>query len=480
MQLKDAKGRTVLVKVHFGEGVHVSFHARDGFVLEQVQEAVVADGDEVFLDVAFVENALKETGVKAASLCKPTVSECKYSPVSVGISWDSPPSYYGAVMPRRTYTVNGCSVSEDEIKKVTDVVKVLNEYNGIRYWSAKFGTGFTLAFVHVIEMIGIGGVVTPASLLRACAKGEDRPRLMPGDTVEVVAKAGKVFAAVKSMAGKVVVLRKDGTKGSHSYDKVVRVEGQAYDDAVVGGLDATLKDNFESLKGQAHRIYRAKLERATLAFPMFPDETAYERQRTFEDVAACHCPLCGWMMANFRDDGEFQCSYCRVRGIVLRQTEDEVGLLMLRNPAKNRFAIKECRCCSNCGLFYFESGRQGKRSTGYCRASNQCVQAFNTCDVWVPRDPKKYESNMRQHVTNLGYGVNDKRNTSRNDLRDTIYRKDDHESEKARADKARVVYEQAYLKWAAEMRGLVDAAPLAAGQDEAVTKRWLEVLDDPC
>jgi len=27
---------------------------------------------------------------------------------------------------------------------------------------------------------------------------------------------------------------------------------------------------------------------------------------------------------------------------------------------------------------------------------------------------------------------------------------------------------------------LVDAAPLAAGQDEAVTKRWLEVLDDPC
>lgn len=481
MQLKDAKGRTVLVRVHFGEvdrQAHVSFHARDGFILEKVQEAVVAEGDEVFLDVAFVTDALAKTGVAAATLVPPKVVECRYGPVHVDMENDYRLSIFSSSQ-KAANKVNGICVTEEDFKKVLDTVNGLNEYNGIRYWSARSGKGFNLGFINAVAMIGVGGVVTPESLSRGCVKGEERPRLLPGDTVEVVTKGGKVLATVKSLAGKVTVLRKDGTKGTYAYDKVVRAEGQAYDDAVVGGLDATLKDNFESLKGQAHRIYRAKLERANLAFPMFPDEECHETQRNFEDVAACHCPLCGWMMANFRD-GEFQCSYCRVRGIVLRQTEDEVGLLMLRNPAKNRFAIKECRCCSNCGLFYFESGRQGKRSTGYCRPSNQCVQAFNTCDVWVPRDPKTYESNMRQHITNLGYGVNDRRNTSRNDLRDTIYRKEDHEAEKVRAERARVAYEQAYLKWSEEMRGLVDAVPLAAGQDEDATKRWLEVLDDPC
>lgn len=481
MQLKDGKGRTVLVRVHFGEDRHtdIEFHAKDGLILERVPEAVVSEGDEVFLDEAFMMDALAKTGVFAVTLCGPVVSGYRYAPVSVNMTCDWSLGLHTSRKAGRK--VNGVGVSDAEFDLVNGKVHELNEYNGLRCLTARFGNGLTLGFLNVLDMVGVGGVVTPESLSKACAKGEERPRLMPGDTVEVEARGGKARASVKGMAGKVSVLRQDGSKGSYPYGKVARVAGVAYDDAVVGGLDGTLKGNFEFVKSQAHRIYRAKLERAALAFPMFPDEGSNETQRSFENVAACHCPLCGWMMADFHNNGEFQCSYCRVRGVVLRQTADEVGLLMLRMPARNRFAVKEARCCANCGLFCFETGRQGKRSTGYCPSSNQCLQAFNTCDVWFPRDPRTYESNMRQHVTNLGYGVADTRNTSRNDIRDTVYRKEDHEAEKVRVERARVAYEQSFIKWRSEMAALVDAVSLAGGSaDEAATWRWAERLDDPC
>jgi hypothetical protein len=88
---------------------------------------------------------------------------------------------------------------------------------------------------------------------------------------------------------------------------------------------------------------------------------------------------------------------------------------------------------------------------------------------------------MRQHVTNLGYGVSDHRNTSRNDIRDTIYREEDHVKEKARAEQVKMAYTQAYNKFQSELVKLAANAKLHEGTlDEATTEDWKKVLDDGC
>ena len=480
MQLKDDKGRTVLVKCLWAQNSQkeISFWAFDGKSLEQVDEAVVAKGDEVFLSREFIENELTKTGVRAAMIVPPKIEDCRYGPVHVEMC-SGTDGWLGSNA-RKTHTINGVGVTEAEMNLVYGKVQGLDSFNGLRYSEVDIGAS-RIPFQTVLELAGEGKVITPKSIEKGCAKGENKPRLEPGDTVEVDIRGEKVLGTVKGMASKVSVLRQDGQKGSYPYSKVVRASGSAYSDSIVGELDASLKANFDFLKGQTKRIYRAKLGQGDWAFPLFPDEETHEQQITVKDALTCYCPLCGWKMADARNNGEFQCCYCRVRGIVIEKTEEEVSLLMMRWPAKNRFALKECRCCANCGLFAFEYGRQGKRTTGYCSAANQCVQAFNTCGVWFPREAKTYESNLRQHTTNLGYGIDDHRNTSRNDIRDTVYRKEDHEAERKRSERARIVYEQAYIKTMEELKELAKQAPLNVGAlDDESVKKWQEVLDDPC
>lgn len=489
MQLRDDKSRTVLVKVVTGQGnIDVTFWAKDGLTLDRVSEAQIVQGDDVFLDMPYIVQELANTGVRAATVVEPTVEKGlfgRYSSISVPMTWDWQGGWsaMGGANGKREYKINGIRVPEADFQKVSELVAEMNQFNGLGYWDAHLATKCSLPYRTVLELVGEGKTVTPESLAKGCAKGEGRARLLPGDTVEVDVKGGKFTGTVKGMASKVSVLKQDGTKGTYPYEKVVRAAGASYNDSIVGELEDTLKANFDFLKAQANRVYRAKLERCDLSFPMFPDEENQERVISVKDAPSCYCPLCGWKMANFQAQygNEFQCSYCKVRGLILDQTEEEVSLLMLRMPAKNRFAIKECRCCANCGLFQFEYGRQGKRTTGYCQAANQCVQAFNTCDVWFPRDPKAYEQNIKQHTTNLGYGVADTRNTSRNDIRDTVYRAEDHEAERKRAERVRIVYEQAYIKAMEELKELAKNALLYSGPlDEEGVKVWQEVLDDPC
>ncbi len=165
------------------------------------------------------------------------------------------------------------------------------------------------------------------------------------------------------------------------------------------------------------------------------------------------------------------------------RTGDTVTLLMLRQPAKNEFAVKEARCCGNCGLFHFEYGRQGKRSTGFCTVTNQCVQAFNTCNYWFPRLPETYNSNVKQHMTNLGYSVTDRRATDRADVRDTAFRKEDLKVQKQKADRMKMVYAQAYAKFLADLsklggnrKALDDSFTDEAKQQ--VREHFGKVLDD--
>jgi len=245
-------------------------------------------------------------------------------------------------------------------------------------------------------------------------------------------------------------------------------------------IHESLAANFDFVLQHPNRIYRVKTKRGRWVCPVFPQKN--ENQWRDEDALQCDCPICGWGMAESKgywDDGIFICCMCKQRALVIDKTEkgDELSLLMLRRPDKNRFCMKEARCCTNCGLFQFETGRQGRRTTGYCRVTNMCVQGFNTCSWWFPRNPKRYKANMVQHIKNLHFGIKDDRNTSRHDIRDTIYRKDDHEAQKKRADDAVDAYRRAYRWCMLKLKEMADASPLRIKATNDVKEFYGEELD---
>jgi len=496
--LRDYMDRKVVV----AQKIPFEFFAQDGLQLVSVAKATVAkaSGDEdLVIDKAYADKRFSDKGLDPNMY---RFHAARNNDVILVDHQEHRQYSWAATSRPSQYTINGSRVDKAFYEKVVGVLNELNSYdwllNGYLHlvpWNAERDIGrVNIDPPEVLEMIGEGGVVTPESLKKACAEGETRPRLWPGDTVEVKMSKKTVLGTVTGLGKKVSVLRQDGKKGTYAYSSVTRTDKVAYDEDAIAELDPTLAANFEYVLGQSHRIYKAALTiRDSVKFPAFPMPDDHRGSEiTRENEPTCECPLCGWPMANFRNEGEFVCCFCRVRGIIAHQDADTVTLLMLRQPAKNRFCIREAKCCSNCGLFHFEYGRQGKRTTGYCRATNQCVQAFSTCvsadgteGYWFPRTPTEYGKNMTQHTTNLGYGVSDARNTTRRDIRDTIYRKEDHEAEKKRAERAKFVYASAFAKFMDDLGKLSQGRMALSddftdGQKAELRQHFQEILDDGC
>ena len=484
MMLKDAQGRTVLIRDNRVSSGPFTFWAREGLTMVPVDEAIICKGKDLFLSEEQIAAILKEKGFEGL----PFKIEFKsYAPLQVERSaeWaDRSWSYMMSANRKQDYTINGLRVQEEEYDRLGQVLIECNSYDFLLNRGIGINKGTSLKVLTVLEMIGEGKVVTPESLEGGYAKGEDRPRLMVGDSVRVKSKGKEILGVVKAMSSKVTVLRQDGNKSSCAYDSLERTEESGHSSELASQVDHTIWESFEyTLQSSVKRIFKTKLEKADFVFPAFPDKDQYGRQETqhkSEGVQTCTCPVCGWRMANINNSDEFQCCYCRIRGVVINQTAEEVSLLMMRMPGKNSFNIKEARCCNNCGLFSFEYGRQGKRSTGYCRQANRCLQSHNVCDLWYPRDPSTYESNMKQHITNLHFGVKDGRNTSRNDIKDTVYTEDDHKAEMIRADRAKVAYANAFRKFQMDLKELAGKKELVAEMTPELTAEWIEVLDDPC
>ena len=476
MMLKDMQGRTVLIK-HEND---MEFYARDGLNMVPVDEAIIFQGNDVFLTEDQVEDMLSKAGFPGLAFI---VNPKEWHPVTVHhIGY-----YYGdswcASFPNRrkpVFNIEGKTVDEETYKRLEKVLSGIGYLNGIERSNTFLQNGLILNVQKALEMIGVGEVVTPQSLNRGCAKGEDRPRLLPGDTVKIAMKGKKdVLGVIKSMSSKVTVLRQDGVKMSCPFDKLTRTDSVGFNKELANQADPSVLANFKkTLEIGEKRIFRVKAEKGDFTFPAFPDNN--DSQISREGIMSCSCPVCGWRMADVHDSGEFICCYCRITGLVISRSETEVSLLMNRMPGKNRFAIKESKCCGNCGRFEFDVGRQGKRSTGYCPTANQCLQAFNACDLWYPREVKRYESNLRQHITNLHYGVGDDRNTSRNDIRDTVYTEADHKLECDRAEKAKVAYANAYQRFISDMKEVAKKVPLVEETSSELTEEWKKVLDDPC
>lgn len=490
MMLKDKQGRTVLIRWSGrwnGRQTVFEFLAREGISLEPVEEAIVSKGDDVFLNEDQVRDILTRDGFPGLAFSIDTKKGKYHNPLDVSFSSDYPRGYYSgfALAQKQEYRIEGKLVDKATYERLITVLSKINEFNGNISSSVMLQAGLGIDTQKALELIGVGNVVTTQSLLRGCAKGEERPRLLPGDSVKIAMKGKEeTLGIIKSMKTTVTVLRQDGVKISCAFDRLTRTDEIGFNTSLADQTEVSIMENFnKTVENGKKRIFRAKLEKGDFTFPMFPDTDRWgnpERQITCEGAMSCVCPICGWRMADMHSSGEFICCYCRITGMVIASSDAEVSLLMSRMPGKNRFAIKEARCCGNCGRFEFDVGRQGKRSTGYCPTANQCLQAFNICELWYPREVKRYESNMRQHITNLHYGVKDTRNTSRNDIRETVYTEADHKNECDRADKAKVAYSNAYQRFMSDLIKAAKEVPLVEGMSPELTEEWKKVLDDPC
>jgi len=457
--------------------------------LTPIDEAFITPGDEIFLGARQVDYLMKQAGFENVAYAINMKSRWRVFEIEMRQDW--PSNGLGAMLRSQSYrndqiySVNDKRVDKGYYDKLSKFIGEINEYAVLVNGTAQLQKNLGMGLDRVLEMIGEGKIVTPSSLAQGMAKDEDRPRLLPGDTVKVKLKGGKeALGVIKSLKSNVTVLRKDGVKMTCVFSNVERSEEDGHSDELASQTDVTIQDNFDYvLKAGKNRIYRAKLEKGDFTFPMFPDKDRWghdERQISKKGALSCVCPICSWRMADVDESGEFTCCYCRTKGNVITRSETEVSLLMMRIPAKNRFAIKEARCCNNCGHFQFDVGRQGKRSTGYCTFANQCVQAHTTCGLWFPRAVSVYESNMRQNVTNIHYSVKDGRNTMRNDIRSTVYKEDDHKLEQARAETAKLAYANAYQRFFKELKLAAAKVPIAPEMTRELSDEWNKILDDPC
>jgi len=384
--------------------------------------------------------------------------------------WWSPCS--GRTRSDRKWMVAGREIGEEVHGKIVDAFHTVSRWQDLPGASVRVADK-QMPLQRLLEMME-GKVVSAASLKECRADGEDRPPFLPGDRVRGSFGEG----VLEALNAKAKVRRPDGTYSNVSWRGMERMPDERPErpEDVHGSLDAA----FSFVVEKGARLYRAATRKGPWAIPVFPQKG--EKQRRREDAEQCECPICGWAMAQSMGYGEehiFVCCMCSQRALVVDDSADgEISLLMMRRPAKNRFCLEEARCCANCGLFEFEVGRQGRRVTGYCRASNQCVQGFNACSWWFPRDPRRYLANMKQHVRNLAFGVDDERNTGRHDIRDTVYRAEDHEAQKTRADEAVDAYRRAHRWCMLELKGMAEKGTLRERATPEVREFYGRVLDE--
>ena len=496
--LKSADGRPVRMARDYHQG-----HETPEFAVEngdgtytKVFEAVVSEGDDLEWTEDHVKKALKLAGLDWLNVRKTDnygwqfrypeyrrrnrsswghdECECWESFSNMARLDERQPNEWSVLFAKGgKVTIDGREIPD--FAKLVEMGKALGDiakWDDLKCNYAFYGCfgKRTVTVQVVLLVIGAGKAVTPASLLRGCAKDESRPRLMVGDTVKFKKGNGVVLSFTATGAN---IQTSDGKKCSAKPETVERIDAG---NVKAPDIEQTLADSFAAVLARKELLYRATTKTVGhISIPMFPAED--QKAREMVNAVTCTCPVCGWQLVMLGNEN-FECCFCRQTAIVVSHLESEVVLRLNRMPSKNQFAIREARCCGNCGNFRFEVGRQGKRSTGYCRTSNQVLQGFNTCDFWFPRDAEAYGANMRQHVTNLGYGVSDSRNTSRNDIRDTIYRKEDHDVQKKRAEDARTAYTVAYAKFLEELRAEGQKLPLTGETVDDETKaRYAKILD---
>ena len=466
MMLKDKSGREV-----FGSGSCVNLSGLfvfNGANLEEVEEAIICKGKSSCPPDDFCKQVFADAGFEGIEYrinpkCYPYVDAGTIHKKEVRSNW-SPILYWDTYKTYKDVEINELDGPnlDRAIVKIKQLLVLNTDEN---------------RFEKIFSVIGLGKTVTAQSLNRSCAVGENRPRFIVGDTVKTIGSESKT-GVIRKIGKTASIVSPDGTTFTSSYEKLERD-----DTALESGLEQlsnTIAENFKyALENSQPRIYKAVIENCDILFPIFVRQTGGS-QRECKGVNTCTCPVCSWKMVHLERGDSYECGYCSLVGKILQETKDEVVLLLDKLPGKNSFAIEEARCCSNCGLFHFDTGRQGKRSTGYCRRANHCVQAHTTCKMWTPRGLHSFDSNLKQHITNLRYGVNDSRNLNRNDITDTIYTAEDHKLEILRAEKLKTAYLYEYKKYLEGLVKMADGMVACDSISAEDSQKWMDKLKDFC
>jgi hypothetical protein len=184
-----------------------------------------------------------------------------------------------------------------------------------------------------------------------------------------------------------------------------------------------------------------------------------------------NCPNCQTFLAEENSwgstKGQYKCVQCGQRAYLVDERDGVGTFVMAEKPAKNKFCPDVARCCDNCAMFEFSVGRQGKRRTGYCTFTNQCVVAHTECPHWMPDIPQKFEATIKQHIANLGTGVAGKGNYDHanktrieGEVEDMIYREADHEEQKKVALAFKGAYNMAYVAFVQKLLKKAESVPV--------------------
>ena len=423
LMLRDKSGKVVVLKK---DDEQYTFWAIDGDKLEQTQEATICVGKEVRLTDVVKRKIYDDAGFPNLPLNRDfyQYGQTTWNHNGRGI--------YSVGGSGRSFFLGDKEVTEDIYIKCSHVFYDTEQYNGLE------GNHDGMKIASILEMIGVGNNITIRSLLNHCKADQTTPRIVPGQTVCCVRKKVEKIGVVRKTDDKVVVEFEDGSIAKYKYEDVSASKIEMKREPI----DPTLEEGFAfALKKSKSRLYRAKTIRERFVAPIFPAKG--DKPIAYDNTQTCVCPVCGWkigLVTSWRSAESALCNCCGISGKVVEVSETEVTLLLNPIPKKNTFQIKEARCCDNCGVFEFAYGRQGKRSTGYCTVNNCCVQGFTTCDAWFPRNSDRYDQNMKQHLTNLHYGVKDARNTERPEIDDVVFKESDYLNERKRADKAKGAY----------------------------------------
>jgi hypothetical protein len=412
--------------VHQGQDVYVNEDKGKFFVagedmFQEVPEATVAEGEYPKIPEKYVHARFKQAGLPDLEL----------SGAHIFRKSDHRP-YWLSRDGQQEYRLRDGSYAVIDFNKANAILKTFKKYERPYSYSG--------LFIRVLQILRVGTVVTPESFKNGAAKGETSPPYTLQDHVEWKMRGKMMRGVIKKWASNgASIICEDEKKRIVAFSRLTRIDppeidASEYEDK----LGQTVVENFKSvlaaMESGALGVYRALVVQK---------KYSHANGREFTRRAA-QCPHCvGELVEEQTWAGRcdrFQCSSCGTFMTVLKDNTDEVFLARVPKAKINTFCIEEARCCANCGRFHFEYGREGKRSTGFCRDFKVTVLAHNTCKGWLPDDPEQFGKNLTQQIRNLGTAIS----THWNKESKRPYTKDDQKKDKAVATDMRVAYEKAY------------------------------------
>jgi len=396
----------------------------------EVPEATIAEGNYPEIPVDYVQARFERAGLPALAF-----SQGSLSLIEQRDAWGYP--HYG----RRNHKYqlrdgSYLKLDGEQVEQVTAIKETFRRYSrsNVRH-----------SFDRHLQILRVGTVVTPQSLKKEAAKGKSAPPYTLQDHVEWKMRGKMITGVIKSWSQNgASILCEDEKKRVVGHHRLTRIDPPEVDESEFEDtLGASVMGNFRHVLA-AMAAGELGVYRATVVKKKYknPNDT-HNRNQEVEKKAA-RCPLCPGELVNehsWRETAErFQCSSCGTSMTVLKDNGNEIYFAMSPKAKVNTFCIEEARCCANCGRFYFEYGRQGKRSTGFCRDFKVTVLGHNTCKGWIPDEPDVFSTNMTQHIRNLGTAIG----THWNKESQRPYTKDDQKKDKAVAAEKRLAYEKAY------------------------------------